>query len=321
MILLFLVLIVVLNCQASHAGMNDFDQQYRSGNLEGAKQLAEEAVRKNMRDAEAHFCLAQIAEKEGDYDQAHRQYAMVIAYDKSETRELRSKAITNRTRLYDLRKNHPEHFKQKKEEFKRRALLKRRNRFKRPAVRTQPKITGQAFPGENPHKFEAGLDLKLSETKLSLLKQAKIQIASIKRKTDDRIRILKDKRDREIANLLTGVHTSAGYKRNNNYSSQKRDIQEKYSELIKKEENEYKRLEKRYLDEADRRYNSVANSRNQLSNHYQKSDGNIRLTPKGSSLHVRNYVNFNGSQTMPKPKALRAKAGKLNLEKSKSKSK
>lgn len=286
-------LITMMLASPAFALERAFVEHYKNRNYARAKESAKKAIEENKEDGVAYYYLGHSHVKLNDTKGATKAYHAGLR--NCEDVQLRDKIAFA---WESLVKHHQAKIKSARDK-----TLSDKHSQKN-------KLKG-AFPGENAAKFEAKLDRIAEEKRAAILKELEKRLTSERRRADDRIRILRRKQKEAAASvprIFNEYYDSLDYHRD------VEKVQERYEDQIEDVNERYERWSKKCQKEADQKFELILHSRHNLSQHYQNANSTTRLTPRGSCLHIRNYVNFNGYQR-PTGQKTTVKMGKLGVQK------
>ncbi|MBX9694753.1 MAG: hypothetical protein K2Z81_20365, partial [Cyanobacteria bacterium] len=271
-------------------------RQYEGHNYRGAMEAAVKSLQENKRDAVAHYMLANILVELNKLTSARREYMQAIEYGKgTETEKYARKA------LLVLQKRLGNSFLDGGSV----------NRSSQVNVSGSDEVdSSPATPYEHVDKFERKVAKQTAEKKVNILKEINARLVEKKRHLEFEYATIESEGKVRMEEVPKYVYSRSGRRiKNPDYDGDVAAIKKETEEKQSAVQNKIRDLEANATAEAHRRVNAITDMSKNLSGQYEKGSETFRMTPQGSSLFVRNYINFDGDR--PREQRIQEMQGKV----------
>lgn len=165
---------------------------------------------------------------------------------------------------------------------------------------------------KNPEKYlqlnaEKKIDAQAEAYRSNLQKQRDDEIKGLGGKTRNQIDTINRYLSMDINNVPRMIYVGARSYNNPYYRDEverlKSEAAQKVNDLQSRMEKEAKSIGERF----DKRLDEIKESHEGMRNALKSAKGNMQLTPHGTSMYVRNYINFGQETVYEPPVALQAR--------------
>jgi len=158
-------------------------------------------------------------------------------------------------------------------------------------------------------KSEIKIEGQASEYKIQLEKQCSIELANLKRRLAEDHWRLDQQLKKDINDIfVVGERSDRNPVYKNSVEALNAQVAKKKLEL----ENRLKTDCEVIIDRYNKRLQAYSNSREGLRVGLNSSNGNMQIVPHGTSMTVRNYINFGQEKIYEPPTSMQATAGSIN---------